>query len=70
MIGQIQVCRLKIDAETARSAILANKAKLIEYGQFCGSYISEVRGRLSRYRSQSLRNGCRDHAHRPLTRRL
>ena len=30
MIGQIQVCRLKIDAETARSAILRNKAKLID----------------------------------------
>jgi hydroxymethylglutaryl-CoA reductase len=30
MIGQIQVCRLKIDAQTARSAILANKAKLID----------------------------------------
>ena len=30
MIGQIQVCRLKIDAQEARNAILANKAKLID----------------------------------------
>ena len=30
MIGQIQVCRLKIDAQAARNAILQNKAKLIE----------------------------------------
>ena len=30
MIGQIQVCRLKIDAQQARNAILANKAKLID----------------------------------------
>ena len=29
MIGQVQVCRLKMDAKVARDAVLANKAKLI-----------------------------------------